>query len=89
MALTSSGYVFRWVCAEYGQLGHGNMHKQEYLTIPFLVEGLRENNVVQIASGVQYCVVIVDSKPSVIRQSQQTSFNNKEHSNVVRLHGGK
>ena len=30
-----------------------------------------------------HCAVIVDFKPSTIRQSQQTSFNNKEHSDVV------
>ena len=89
MALTSSGYVFTW--GYWGEVGHGNIKlKRKYLTIPCLVEGLREHNVVQIASGNRHCAVIVDSKPSTIRQSQQASFNNKEQSDVVyRLHGGK
>jgi len=44
---------------------------------------LRDDNVVQITSGDYHCVTIVDSKPSTIRQSQQASFNSKEHSDVV------
>ena len=82
MTLTSSGYVFTWGYAEYGQLGHGKS-KLEYLTIPCLVEELREHNVVQITGGYSHCAVIVDSKPSTIRQSQLASFNNKEQSDVV------
>jgi len=84
MTLTSSGYVFTWGYSEYGQLGHENKSKQKYLTIPCLVEGLREHNVVQMTSGGgNHCAVIIDSKPSTIRQSQLASFNNKEHSDVV------
>ena len=84
MALSSSGYVFTWGCAVHGQLGHGNKSKLLYLTIPCLVEGLREHNVIQMASvDDHYEAVIVDAKPSAIRQSQQTTFNNKEHSDIV------
>ena len=43
---------------------------------------MREHNVIQITSGDVHCGVIVDSKPSTIRQSQQASFN-KEQSDVV------
>merc|ERR1719276_537136 len=84
MALTSRGYVFTWGYAEYGRLGHCSISsKREFLTIPCLVEGLREHNVAQITSGGGHSAVIVDSQPSTIRQSQLASFNNKEHSDVV------
>ena len=67
-----------------GRLGHDSIKsKRKYLTIPCLVEGLRDHNVVQITSGSVHCAVIVDSQPSTIRQSQLASFNNKEHSDVV------
>jgi alpha-tubulin suppressor-like RCC1 family protein len=85
MALTSSGYVFTWGWAEdeSGVLGHGNV-KSKCLSIPCLVEGLREHSVVQIAGGRYHCAVLVDSTSlSTIRQSQQVSFNNKQHSDVV------
>jgi alpha-tubulin suppressor-like RCC1 family protein len=83
MALTSSGYVFTWGNAEDGQLGHGKS-KLKWCSIPCLVEGLREHNVVQISSYNQHSAVLVDpTSPSIIRQSQQASFNNKEHSDVV------
>ena len=71
MALTSSGYVFTW-----------GWTYNKYNTIPCLVEELRDHNVVQITSD-YHCAVIVDSQPSTIRQSQQVSFNNKEHSDIV------
>jgi RCC1 and BTB domain-containing protein len=83
MALTSSGYVFTWGYAENGQLGHGKS-KLECCSVPYLLEGLREHNVVQITSGDDHSAVLVDPiSPSIIRQSQQASFNNKEHSDVV------
>jgi RCC1 and BTB domain-containing protein len=83
MALTSSGYVFTWGGAEYGALGHGNV-KLKCFSFPCLVEELRQHNVVQISSGSAHCAVLVDStNPSDIRQSQQASFNNKEHSDIV------
>jgi hypothetical protein len=83
MALTSSGYVFTWGYAEDGRLGHGKS-KLKCCSIPCLVEGLREHNVVQISTGDDYCAVLVDpTSPSIIRQSQQATFNNKEHSDVV------
>ena len=85
IALTSSGYVFTWGSVDYGQLGHGNKPKRknlriQYLNTPCLVEGLCDHNVVQITSGYSHCAVIV---VSVIRQSQQASFNNKEQSDIV------
>ena len=67
MALTSSGYVLTWDYAENGRLGHGHV-KPESLTIPYLLEGLREHNVVHIASGYSSCaVLVVDPAPSIIR----------------------
>ena len=47
MALTSSGYVFTWGSDSYGNLGFGKSSLQ-YFTLPRLVEGLRDQNVVQI-----------------------------------------
>jgi alpha-tubulin suppressor-like RCC1 family protein len=83
MALTSSGYVFTWGGTNYGVLGHGNV-KSKCCSVPCLVEGLREHNVVHITSGRYHCAVLVDSTSlSTIRQSQQVSFNNKQHSDVV------
>jgi alpha-tubulin suppressor-like RCC1 family protein len=83
MALTSSGYVFTWGSVDYGVLGHGNV-KPKSLSIPCLVEGLREHNIIQISSGYCHCGVLVEpSSPSIIRQSQQASFNNNQHSDVV------
>jgi hypothetical protein len=82
MALTSSGYVFTWGNTENGELGHGNV-KPKCLSFPCLVEGLREYNVVQISSRSVHCAVLVDpTSPSSIRQSQQASFNDQEHSDV-------
>ena len=85
MALTSSGYVFTWGCSDNGQLGHGNVKPMKSLSIPCLVEGLREHNVFQISSGNFHCAVLVNTPatPSIIRQSQHASFNNKLHSDVV------
>jgi RCC1 and BTB domain-containing protein len=83
MALTSTSHVFTWGDGEYGVLGHGDVNLN-YFSFPCLVEGLREHNVVQISSGYYHCAVLVDStNPSDGRQSQQASFNNKEHSDVV------
>jgi hypothetical protein len=71
MALTSSGYVFSW--------GY-NFD----CFIPCLVEELRDHNVVQMSCGSAHCAVLVDpTSPSLIRQSQQASFNNQELSDVV------
>ena len=81
MALTSSGYVFTWGKSAEGRLGYGNSELISF-SIPCLVEGLREHNVIQIANC-HHCAVLVDPNPSTIRQSQQASFNNKEHSDVV------
>jgi alpha-tubulin suppressor-like RCC1 family protein len=87
MALTSSGYVFTWGDAYYGVLGHdgSDLKFGEYCSIPCLVEGLDEHNVVQIASVYEHCAALVDptSPPSSIRQSQENTFNNQEHSDVV------
>ena len=69
--------------AEGGRLGH-EKSKLKCCSIPCLAEGLLEHNIVQISSGPDHCAVLVDPiSPSIIRQSQQASFNNKEHSNVV------
>ena len=78
MALTSSGYVFTWGYGLDCQPSHKTIS-----TIPYLVEAIREHNVVQITSDSQHCAVLVDPSPSLIRQSQQASFNNKQHSDVV------
>jgi alpha-tubulin suppressor-like RCC1 family protein len=83
MALTSSGFVFTWGSSEYSVIGHCNV-ESKCLSIPCLVEGLREHNVVKITSGSCHCAVLVDpASPSIIRQSQRVSFNNKQHSDVV------
>jgi hypothetical protein len=83
MALTSSGYVFTWGKAEFGVLGHGNVNLKQF-SVPCLVEGLREHNVVQISSCDFHCAVLVDpTSPSSIRESQQASISNQEHSDVV------
>jgi hypothetical protein len=83
MALTSSGCVFTCGSTDDGQLGHGNV-SLECFSFPCLVEGLREHNVVHISSSYNHCAVLVDpTNPSAIRQSQQASFNNQEHSDVV------
>jgi alpha-tubulin suppressor-like RCC1 family protein len=84
MALTSSGYVLSWGRGIQGELGHGNV-KQKCLTMPCLIEALREHNVVQITSkNCSHCAVLVDPTiPSIIRQSQQAFVNNKLHSDVV------
>jgi hypothetical protein len=83
MALTSSGYVFTW-----GYEGHYGSVKPKCLSVPCLVEGLREHNVVQITSCSQRCAVLVDpTSPSHIRQLQQASFNNQELSDVVLIVG--
>ena len=63
-------------------LGHGKS-KLKYFTIPCLVEGLFEHNVVQILSYHEHCAVLVDPSHSSIRQSQEVSFNNKQLSDVV------
>ena len=58
MVLMSSGYLFTWGYAEDGQLGHGNAKVLECISIPFLVEGLREHNVIQITkSSYQHCCI--------------------------------
>ena len=83
MALTSSGYVFTWGNSSACIFGHVYPNVKCF-SIPCLVEGLRQHNVVQIAIGDYHCAVLVDpTNPSIIRQSQQASFNNKEHSDVV------
>jgi hypothetical protein len=83
MALTSSGCVFTCGRVKHGRLGHGNVNLKCF-SFPCLVEGLREHNVVQISSRSVHCAVLVDpTSPSIIRQSQQHSFNNQELSDVV------
>jgi hypothetical protein len=85
MALTSSGYVFTCGRTQFGALGHGYGNvKVKCVSVPCLVEGLREHNVVHISSSANHFAVLVDpTSPSCIRQSQQASFNNQKLSDVV------
>jgi len=81
MALTSTGHVFTCGRTQFGALGHGYGNvKVKCVSVPCLVEGLREHNVVHISCGIAHCAVLVDStSPSDIRQSQQqASVNNQE-----------
>ena len=82
MALTSSGYVFTCGKVKDGLLGRQDDVNLNCFSFP---EGLREHNVVvQISNGYVHCAVLVDpNSPSSIPQSQQISFNNQEHSDVV------
>ena len=82
MALTSSGYVFTWGCGGNGRLGNSSLLRNCFF-LPCLVEDLRELKVIQIAAKSSHCAVLIDPSPSPIRQSQLTSFNSKEHSDVV------
>ena len=82
-ALTASGYVFTWGSDLYGILGHGNLSKADFLTVPSLVDGLCDYKVVQIDGGPYHCAVLANLSSCPIRQSQRDSFNKKEHSNVV------
>ena len=81
--LTSSGYFFTWDKVKYGTLGHGSTSSLQCLTIPCLVEGLRQHKVVQISTNYEHCAVSVDPTPSTIRHSQQALFNNEERYDVV------
>ena len=84
MTLTSSGFVFTWVCGDNrSDYCFGESPEGKGFSVPHLVKQLCEHNVVQIATGHQHCVALVDPSPSPIRQSQQASFNNKQHSDVV------
>ena len=83
MALTSSGCVFTWGyqrIVDRGELGSEEIS----FSLPCLVEELRGQNVVQITTSPTFNAAIVDPiRPSIIFQSQQISFNNKQHSDVV------
>jgi alpha-tubulin suppressor-like RCC1 family protein len=69
MALTSSGYVFTWGTSEYDHLWDDSKMLQ-CISIPYLVEGLREHNVIHLAkNSFEHCAVLVDhTSPSIIRQ---------------------
>ena len=83
LPLTSSGYLFTWGSIWFGELGHGNVQVRSFC-IPCLVEELHEPNIVQISSIGSHCAVLVDpTNPSIIRESQQDSFNKQEDSDVV------
>ena len=80
MALTLTGYLYTWgfglhakTCfrgATSGQLGHGET--SNFLTLPCLVENLREHNIIQIATKYDSCAVIVDdSRPNALRRKHQ------------------
>ena len=73
VVLTSSGYVYTWGSGIYGSLGHG-FKSEKSLTIPCLVENLRELNVVSIGC----CAAIVSSEVSSIRASQSSAFSNRK-----------
>ena len=81
IALISSGFVFSWGRGDNGQLGQGCHHKT--LSIPCVVEGLREHNAVKIATSSDHCAVIINSKPSTISEFSRTLLNNKQLSDVV------
>ena len=80
MVLTSSGYVLTWGCGRGGQLGHGTCC--DY-SIPCVVKGLYQHNVVQITCCDSHSAVLIDPSPSLIRQFQQATFNNKDQYDVV------
>ena len=75
VASSSTGYLYRW--------GHD---KNDAVSDPYptwVIEELREHNVVQTSCYHHYSAMIVDPSPSPIRQAQEAQFNNKEHSDVV------
>ena len=88
MALTSSGCLFTWGNAMYGALGHGYLSKNYVSTVPCLVEGLREHNVVHISGSYDHCVALVDptitstdAAPTTVlalSQSDDDTFSNRE-----------
>ena len=80
MVMTSSGYVFTW---SSGRLGHDTSQWRN-LSIPCLVDGLREHNgVLQIPSFSINCACCIDPNPSRIHQSHLYSFGKKERCDVV------
>ena len=85
MALTVTGYLYTWGSDTHGKyegnLGHGTACM--ILTIPCLVEALREHNVVQISAGYFHCAAMVSPHPNTIRTSQQEVLVKKEDSNFV------
>lgn len=81
LALISSGYVFSWGKGDNGQLGHGRHHKT--LSIPCVVEGLREHNALKIATSSDHCAVVIDPKPSPVTEFNRNLLNNKQLSDVV------
>ena len=79
MDLASRGHVFfTWG----DELGHTKSN-QRSLSIPCLVEALREHDFLQITKHHEHNAVLVDPDRSPIRQSQETSFKNIGHSDVV------
>ena len=60
--------------------GKSNLHD---LNISCVVEGLCENDVVQLTNHSHHFTALVEHSPLPIRQTQQTSFKNKEHSDVI------
>ena len=82
MVLTSNGYVCTRGNAEHGQFGIRNTTSKSN-SLPCLIERLRDHNVVQITIRDRHCAVFVDMSPLIIRKSQQDSFNNKQHFDVM------
>jgi hypothetical protein len=93
MALTSTGHAFTCGTTQSGRLGHGYIQKQTCVSVPCLVEGLREHNVVHISCGISHCAALVDStsSPSDIRppskiKKTMTVNNCRKSANVRDAH---
>ena len=95
MALSTSGYVYAWgeLCRGY-ICDWGKLRPRDHtestttgVTVPRLVEGLREHNVAHISCKKVHCAALVDPSVSGIRQAQQLHFNNKKHSDVTFMIG--
>jgi hypothetical protein len=78
VALTTSGYVYTWGREFHGSLGQG-LRSEKSLTIPCLIEDLREHNVVKIGC----CAAIVDPTPSSVRDSQSLAFSEREKNSDI------
>ena len=83
MALSRSGYVYRWGYTGWRCVRPKNVHNS--ILVPSLVHKLRQHNAVQLSAceNWDYFALLVDPSPSPIRQAQQSQFNSKDHSDVT------